>query len=236
MPPLDSDGIFGTKSVARTKEFQRKYQLDVDGVVGPNTWTELLAQLGNILGIPPVKLPDDEAVRKRVIQEAGKLVGKVDFTQIIAGRPQGIDLVQAMFKDAANVTLTDDNFKDPITKAWSPQPYLWGQKKSWCGVFCVYCYWLAGLKSISWDIGIGAPRGPIALNTWSPQFVQNIKLADMGTVATQQHHFLIEKVDPGNAFTPRLNTIDGNLIAGRIQRRTGYHMVGKDNFNYYSLK
>jgi len=39
-----------------------------------------------------------------------------------------------------------------------------------------------------------------------------------------------------NPFTPRLNTIDGNLIAGRIQRRTGHHRVGKDNFNYYSLK
>ena len=236
MPPLDPDGIFGMKSVSRTKEYQSKYHLSVDGIVGPNTWAELLAQLGKFLGIPPVNLPDKEAVRKRVIQEADKLVDKVDFTQTIAGRPKGIDLVQAIFKDAANVATTDDNFKDPNTNAWSPQPFVSGKRKSWCGIFCVYCYRQAGLKSISWDIGIGAPRGPIALNTWSPQFVQNIKLADMGAVATKQHHFLIENVDPNNAYTPSLNTIDGNLIAGRIQRRTGYHKVGKDNFNYYSLK
>lgn len=237
MPALVADGIFGAKSASRTKEFQRECYLGADGIVGPMTWAELMARLENILGIPPVKPSDTkEAMRKRVIQEAGKLVGKVDFTQIVGGRPKGIDLLQIIFKDAANVALSDANFRDPHSKAWSPQPYVGGQKKSWCGIFCIYCYRQAGLKSLSWDIGIGGPRGPIALNRWSPQFVQGIKLADMGAVATQQHHFLIEKIDPNNALTPRLNTIDGNLLAGRIQRRTGYHKVGKDNFNYYSLK
>ncbi|MCS7465440.1 peptidoglycan-binding protein [Stieleria sp. ICT_E10.1] len=235
LPPLVTDGIFGAKSESRTREFQGQHHLGIDGIVGPQTWAELLAQLGNILGIPPVTTLDKAAFRKRVIEEAGKLVGKVDFLQTIDGRPKGLDLVQKMFKDAADVALTDDDFKDPISKAWSPQPYLSGKKKSWCGIFCVYCYHQAGLRSIRWDLGVGAPRGPIALNSWSPQFVQNIQLADIGTVATQQHHFLIEQVDPNSAFTPRLNTIDGNLVAGRIQRRTGYHAVGKDNFNYYSL-
>ncbi|TWT80280.1 putative peptidoglycan binding domain protein [Planctomycetes bacterium CA13] len=236
MPPLVTDGIFGTKSASRTREFQQTSHLVVDGIVGPNTWAELLAKLGDILGIPPVKTPNKDAIRKLVIWEASRLIGKVDFTQMIDGRPKGIDLIQTMFKDAANVSLTDANFRNPTTKAWSSQPYVSGKKKSWCGIFCIYCLRQAGLKSIRWDITIGAPRGPIALNTWSTQFVQNIKLADVGTVATQQHHFLIEKVDPNNAYTPSLHTIDGNLIAGRIQRRIGYHKVGKDNFNYYSLK
>ena len=66
--------------------------------------------------------------------------------------------------------------------------------------------------------------------------MQNIKVADIGAVATFQHHFLIEKVEAGNPATPRLETIDGNLLAGRLERRSGYHRVGKDNFNYYSMK
>lgn len=236
-PELVTDGIYGTKSATRAKQFQRNSQLTADGIVGPKTWAKLIALLKNILGVPPVVQHDRlEIIRNNALREANKLVGTVDFSQLIGGRPKGIDLVQAIFKEAANVSLNDADFKEPHSNTWSPQPYVSGQKKSWCGIFCVYCYRKAGLQSISWDLAIGAPRGPIALNTWSPQFVQGIKLADMGAVATQQHHFLIEKVDSNNPFKPRLNTIDGNLLAGKIERRSGYHQVGKDNFNYYSLK
>ncbi|MEW7974942.1 MAG: peptidoglycan-binding domain-containing protein [Candidatus Thiodiazotropha endolucinida] len=235
-PELVTDGIFGAKSAARTQQFQRDNHLVADGIVGPNTWAQLIALLKNLLGVPPVDKTKHAEMRKRVLSEAGKLVGKVDFSQLIGGRPKGIDIVKTIFKEAANVTLQDANFKDPHSKVWSPQPFVGGKKKSWCGIFCVYCYRKAGLKTIRWDIAVGAPRGNIGLNTWSPQFVQNIKLADIGAVATRQHHFLIEKVDSGNPFKPRLNTIDGNLLAGKIQRRTGFHQVGKDNFNYYSLK
>ena len=233
---LVADGIFGNKTTGRVQEFQRQNQLAADGVFGPISFAMLLKLLGNIVGTPPGGLPDNKsAIREATIREAAKLVGQVDFSQLVKGRPKGIDLVMDIFQDAASVALTDANFIDPFTKAWSPQPFVGGQKKSWCGIFCVYCYRQAGLKALKWNIGIGAPTGPIQLNTWSPQFVQNIKLADMGAVATQQHHFLIEKVEPNNPHTPSLGTIDGNLLAGRIERRNGHHRVGKDNFNYYSL-
>jgi hypothetical protein len=97
--------------------------------------------------------------------------------------------VQGIFKDAAGVTLTDADFIDPLTKAWSPQPFVSGKKKSWCGIFCIYCYRKTGLNSLKWNIATGGPTGPIKLNTWSRQFVQNIKLADTGAGATRQHHF-----------------------------------------------
>lgn len=236
-PRLVADGIYGTKTSGRVKEFQRKSQLAADGIFGPLSLAMLLKLLGNILGTPPGGPPDSKsAFRSATIREAAKLVGKVDFSQTINGRPKGIDLVQDIFKDAAGVVLTDANFIDPVTKAWSPQPFVGGKRKSWCGIFCVYCYRKAGLKTLRWNIVIGGPTGPIKLNTWSPQFVQNIKLADMGAVATRQHHFLIEKVEANVPYTPGLDTIDGNLLAGRIERRKGYHRVGKDNFNYYSLK
>ena len=234
---LATDGVYGSKTAGRVKEFQRQNRLAVDGIFGPISFETILKLLGKILGTPPGKPPDTKtAVRKATIQAAAKLVGSVDFSKLIKGRPKGIDIVKNIFKYAAGVSLTDSNFIDPVTKAWSPQPFVSGKKKSWCGIFCVYCYRQAGLKAIKWNISAGGPTGPIKLNTWNPQFVQNIKLADMGAVATRQHHFLIEKVDPNNPHKPGLDTIDGNLLAGKIERRKHYHRVGKDNFNYYSLQ
>lgn len=39
---LVEDGIFGSGSLARVKEFQGNNNLAVDGIVGPNTWNKLL--------------------------------------------------------------------------------------------------------------------------------------------------------------------------------------------------
>lgn len=40
---LDTDGIFGTKTQAAVKDYQQKNNLDVDGIVGNNTWGALTA-------------------------------------------------------------------------------------------------------------------------------------------------------------------------------------------------
>ena len=39
---LAIDGIFWSKTQGRVKDFQREYQLDADGIVGPLTWGKLL--------------------------------------------------------------------------------------------------------------------------------------------------------------------------------------------------
>ncbi|MCA9126618.1 MAG: peptidoglycan-binding protein [Planctomycetales bacterium] len=47
LPPLDTDGIFGPKTLARVKEFQLAAGLSVDGIVGPKTWQALDAGVTN---------------------------------------------------------------------------------------------------------------------------------------------------------------------------------------------
>jgi hypothetical protein len=43
LPLLASDGNFGSKTLARVKEFQKNNALKADGIVGPMTWGKLLA-------------------------------------------------------------------------------------------------------------------------------------------------------------------------------------------------
>ena len=40
---ITADGRFGSGTEAAVRDYQRKRGLEVDGVVGPNTWTSLFA-------------------------------------------------------------------------------------------------------------------------------------------------------------------------------------------------
>lgn len=55
---LAVDGVFGASMTAATKDFQGKNGLEADGVIGPNTWTKLVAATGG----DPAAGPRDEKV------------------------------------------------------------------------------------------------------------------------------------------------------------------------------
>ncbi len=230
---LVADGVYGTKTTGRVKEFQSGHALVPDGVTGPLTWQTFLDLLAQVPPIPPVGALDPRL--PLVLLIAQQHFGVVDFQQMVGGRPKGIDFLIEMFSVAAGTTLTDTNFRNPITKVWSQEPWISNpneQKKSWCGIFCVYCYKKAGFN-VSWSLKLGKPSNNFVLSSFSSSFVKNIHAADMGTIATKSHHFLIESVN-GTGPTPVLSTIDGNQAFGRITRRNT-HRVGTDNFNYYKL-
>ena len=240
---LKVDGVYGSKTTTRVREFQGTNGLAPDGVTGPLTWEmflNLLAQIQQGLPVPP-GLPESAAdvLRPVVLMIAQQHFGAVDFKQQQGGKPKGLGFLIEMFQLAANVTLSEENFKDPKSKAWIWEPWVGhpSQRKSWCGIFCVYCYRRAGLN-VSWNLGTGKPYGSVRLNSWSPSFATDIRQADMGCVASKNHHFLIESVG-SNGASAGLTTIDGNQEWGRIQRRwssnANAHRVGKDNFNYYSF-
>lgn len=233
------DGQFGQRTLGRVRELQGDHGLSPDGVVGPLTWEKLIALVAQFAhgGIPIApEMPANafDALRPLVLTIAQQHLGRVDFSQRIAGRPKGLDFLIEMFQFAANVQLTERNFRKNGTADWTWQPWigLKTQEKSWCGVFAVYCYRKAGIP-VQWDLGRGGPLGPLKLASFSPSFAAQIRPADIGAVATKSHHFLIESAE-GNGPLPKLTTIDGNLTFGRIERRQ-VHQVGKDNFNYYKL-
>lgn len=63
LPPLAVDGIFGSKTRARVREFQRNNKLVDDGVVGPLTLQAIQLAL-KLLGLqPPTPVPGSQAVR-----------------------------------------------------------------------------------------------------------------------------------------------------------------------------
>lgn len=239
-PTLASDGQFGSKTRTRVVEFQSGSGLAPDGVVGPMTWDKLLALLAQATqggGVPVVPgLPGAAyaPLRPLVLTIAQQCMGKVDFSVTPGGKPKGLDFLIEMFRFAANVQLTEANFRKDGNGPWIWTPWvgLKTQQKSWCGVFAAYCYRKAGIP-VSWDLGRGGPTGQIQLAKWRPDYASGIQQADIGCVQTKSHHFLIESVDGGGP-KPSLTTIDGNLDWGRIQRRTT-HRVGTDNFNHYVL-
>jgi Putative peptidoglycan binding domain len=241
---LNVDGIYGAKTVGRVQEFQHANALTPDGIVGPLTWglfLDLLAQLQSIVPAPPPVSYD--VLRPMIIKRAEECIGKVDFSKIENGKPRGIDFLKTMYHEATKTreSLSDAQFWDNSKKIWVQEPLLHGKRKSWCGIFCIYCYRKAGILSVTWDLENGKPSGPIDVNGWSANFVAGIKQADMGVVQHKSHHFLIESVEPGKKL-PRMTTIDGNQDFGRIIKikfDSGYpspHQVLKDNFNYYSFK
>lgn len=236
---LAADGQFGSKTRGRVVEFQGANKLVPDGIVGPMTWELLLKLLqqaaqGGVPTMPGMQPSTFDVLRPLVLMIAQQHMGTVDFSQIVAGRPRGIDFLIEMFRFAANVELTDKNFRQNGNGPWMATPWVGipSQVKSWCGVFAVWCYRKAGVP-VRWDLGIGGPVGPIKLSSFSTDFAARIRQADIGCVATQNHHFLIQGVDGGGPVPP-LTTIDGNTEFGRIQRRHK-HRVGQDNFNYYKF-
>jgi len=240
---LKVDGIYGPKTTARVREFQGANGLVSDGVTGPLTWEKFLKILAEIQKGGTPALPGGPSAmdlfRPLALTIAQQYLGVVQFpVNGMAPPPKGLDFLIEMFQFAAGTQLTEANFRHPTTKLWHWVPWVGGQQKNWCGIFCVYCYRKAGLLGLTWYLGGNLGLGGPYLNGkrlqqagLSPSFVSDIRPGDIGCVQTAWHHFFIESVDGSGPYAP-LTTLDGNGQLGAINRRHD-HQVRKDNFNYY---
>jgi peptidoglycan hydrolase-like protein with peptidoglycan-binding domain len=211
LAPLVPDGVFGAKTLARVKEFQRNNGLGVDGIVGPQTWGKLL---GSTPTTPPTLPPTSLGLtRKQIIQHAKAQVGKIDYSQRLGPHqdPLGWDHLGTIFEKGAGLKLSDAELK----QTWRPR------NKDWCGIFCVYCYQLAG-KKVTWNLNGTGPQG--AIKKWWPwdfpsrtAFEAAIQPGDIAATAEKAHHYIVVSPNPA---TGRTESVDGNQEFGRIRNLT----------------
>jgi hypothetical protein len=200
--------MFGSKTLIRVKEFQSNNGLAADGVVGPKTWGKLESATGK-QATPPVSKPPG-AKASRILQEAKVQIGSVDYQRRGPnGEPHGWRHLGDILSKGANLHCTDSELK----QTWQPK------NKSWCGIFCVYCYQRAGIP-VTWNLYGGGPQGPIR-KYWPwhfpsrKEFEAAIRPGDIAVIADRAHHFIVVSTNAGSG---QMETVDGNLNWGRIQR------------------
>ena len=215
IPPLVADGIFGPNTSARVKAYQYKNGLVMDGIVGPKTWAKLL-------GIAPPTLPGTNPTRTRIVQEAKAQIGEIDYKNKTGPNhePHGWRHLGVIYEKGSGLKFTDEELK----KSHHPK------EKEWCGIFCVYCYQLAG-KQVTWNLSgsvkTGGPQGAVKkYYPWDFKSYKDFRAAiqpgDIVTVAKDSHHFIVVCTNP---TTGTIESVDGNQHFGRITNRKDHMLV-----------
>ena len=131
---LDEDGIFGTKTQAAVKDYQQKNSLDVDGIVGNNTWGALTkASTGTTANQSAVTT--DTASNNVGYQESDVVKqAQAMIQQQLANKPgQYQSAWQTQLDDTINKILNREKFSydlngDALYQQYKDQYMLQGQK------------------------------------------------------------------------------------------------------------
>ena len=70
--PVETDGVFGPKTESVIRMFQEKYNLNIDGVIGKNTYSTLIKEV--------YKTYNKSTLNKHIVQAASKYVGQEEIS------------------------------------------------------------------------------------------------------------------------------------------------------------
>jgi hypothetical protein len=202
LPELAVDGAFGSKTNARVREFQRSSKLAQDGIVGPNTYAALMPLIEKIKGVvDKIVSPEDEAqARQRIlsiVQAQFTAYRWLPSSQPSLGNPRIAGKCLTISKEAEAM----------YQRAYTAQERNNTDIVSWCGIFALYVYKMAGLKMSSWPLrwAPGSPKPEHELRVLGP--AERPKPGDIGIKEPFKgnHHFVIVEVNGG-----QVKSIDGN--------------------------
>jgi peptidoglycan hydrolase-like protein with peptidoglycan-binding domain len=197
---LNVDGVYGAKTTAKAKEFQRNNNLVSDGIVGPLTWTLLLDILSQLL-TPPV-LPKNQP--PSLIRTAVLFVANSQLHP----NPAAFDEPVHWAKYESRIL---EYFQYSAGNTFTKQSAL---TISWCSYFVHWCLWKANMIPLP-HVGGNIPRflkGKGGAYQEYPIFMKNYqpKPGDMYYLPNSNNHIgFISDVRPA-AKGYEIRSIDGN--------------------------
>ena len=262
---LNVDGIFGQKTHAKVREYQGANKLAMDGVVGAMTWSALQFFVDQVLGLAVPNNKDD--VGQKIVVEAERALslwgwqsGQVTaskFSPFIAAaicadsndpfRPrQGGGPLSLIFQGAGAgagylprcLTITSEAVKkwqdtSATATAWRNSFDL----PAWCGIFCYYVYFAAGINLGGWvnhKANMNAQKKFLVLTDPSQVKPGYIGVVDGIRAGGRNHHFIVT-----DNLSGMMKSIDGNAWGPETPNNysKGYRSVIKrGTYSYSELK
>ncbi len=197
--PGSADGVFGPRTQAAVKDFQRAHGLAADGIVGPKTWAALN-------GTPQPRPPTPGGPTGPVTPPTG---GGGNFAKSVVGIAQG-ELAKGIAE-----TPPGSN-RQPYSKFWGRPP------EPWCADFVSYVCRQAGNKDINFasvDMLLNHLKKTGQFHKTNPQ-AGDIIIFDWNRNDNDpsNHTGIVESVYQKDGKT-YVNTIEGNS-GDRVARRT----------------
>jgi Putative peptidoglycan binding domain len=262
LPPLATDGQFGSRTNSKVREFQSGNQLASDGVVGPLTWAQLEPLVKQIASVLPKA--DDEALGLRVVAAAEAALATLGWREsdtpstanpriaaaLCAGDVGGMRMRQGGLALQQIMMIAEVGGMYPSRcPTITTDAEAWWQKQTkegtdwrnahdlcaWCGIFCIYVYRCAG---------INVPGGwsGHAKNVWSEAVfrrsasAKDVKRGSIGVVdgnGGRNHHFIVTENKDSE-----LLSIDGNAFgptAGDYSKGCK-SVIARNRYSYEQLK
>ncbi|MCD4722915.1 MAG: peptidoglycan-binding protein [Desulfobacula sp.] len=208
---LAVDGIFGSKTYNRAKEYQDLARIIVDGIVGQQTWTTMELILGLI-----ERIVEQNRLRDKVVsvanQEAtglgmtvhAKMPGTLDASKNKYFRAGYVRLLEYFRKAAPDPKKHGKTLFNEDNITYLSKPFQLPPCPHWCGIFALWAHKEANIQVGTWKLG----RGIFSVQGFHP--TQNPRKADIGYVGGKyQHMVLIERVYLLNNQI-MIDTIEGN--------------------------